>query len=135
MNLKYETIQVFTSTYIPQFLLIIAKLHHYRYLLKYSKNTYHIHFKSHGNGSLLKSRHFDQTVIFFDVRIKKQISYGHYCMDIIAWTLLHGYDIIKLMIGRFWMMNAYTRDYCMAFDQSEQLISLISMLINGILPQ
>ena len=33
------------------------------------------------------------------------------------------------MIGRFWIMNADTSDYCMALDQSEWLISLISVLI------
>ena len=47
--------------------------------------------------------------------------------------LLHGYDIINFIIGRFWTMNADTSDYCMAIDQSERLISLISVLIVFIL--
>ena len=56
-------------------------------------------------------------------------------MAIIAWPLLHGYDIIKLVIGRLWMIYADTRDYSMALDESKCSISLISVLMAIIQPR
>ena len=70
--------------------------------------------------------------LFFLCPNRKIDFFCHYCMAIIAWPLLHGYDIIKLVIGRLWMIYADTRDYSMALDESKCSISLISVLIVGI---